>query len=161
MKYFKYILVALFVILIIYIIASPKQNSSVSQGTPSDGTHELCYIWSTEAGDKALLHINLASDTTLTGSFDFVPAEKDSKKGPFSGTLSAPDANGTQIANLAWQASAEGMTNTEELRIQINGSIAKPGFGEMKDRGDGTYVYASPDKISYDLSLQQTDCSDL
>ena len=44
----------------------------------------------------------------------------------------------------------------EELKIIIDETIASPGFGEMKDRGDGVYMYANPENINYDLNLSLT-----
>jgi hypothetical protein len=55
--------------------------------------------------------------------------------------------------------SGEGVTNTEQLLIQLDGTIARPGFGEMKKDGD-MYVYADPGNLSYNINLEQTDCDD-
>jgi hypothetical protein len=59
-----------------------------------------------------------------------------------------------------WTVSAEGKVMKQELWILLSESTATPGFGEMIDRGDGTYVYAHPDSISYDAPLSLVDCSD-
>lgn len=96
------------------------------------------------------------SGADVIGEFNWLPAEKDKKTGMFNGIISGDSTN--KIVNAIWNTSAEGMTNQEELKIIIEGDIAKVGFGEMKDSGSGVYVYAHPDKISYAPSLQKTDC---
>ena len=62
--------------------------------------------------------------------------------------------------NAIWETKAEGMTVNEELKIIFGEGTANIGFGEMKDRGDGVYVYANPDKLSYEPNLSDTDCGD-
>lgn len=132
-------------------------SSEVDQSTSQK--EQLCYIWNTEAGDKATLTMNI-DDSNVSGEFDWLPAEKDKKTGDFKGTIDSLDNAGNKIANVMWDTHAEGMNTTEELKINFNDTIASPGFGEMKDRGDGVYVYADSTKIDYSLNLQQTDCAD-
>jgi hypothetical protein len=91
-----------------------------------------------------------------------LPAQKDSKQGPFVGTAGSVDPKAmARTAELLWTASGEGITNKEELRIMFGEGIASIGMGEMKLReADGVYVYADPEKIVYSSNLQQTDCND-
>lgn len=136
-------------------------STPVATNTPDDInteilTEQVCYIWNTEAGDTALLTMDI-SGTDVVGEFNWLPAEKDKKTGIFNGIISDDGTN--KIVNAIWSTSAEGMTAQEELKIIIEGDIAKVGFGEMKDNGSGAYVYANPDEISYAPSLQKTDCS--
>jgi hypothetical protein len=134
-------------------------QGNVTNNIVGNNAPELCYIWNTEAGDSALIDMKV-DGANVIGAFYFLPAEKDIKIGEFKGTISeANPATSVRTVNALWDTQAEGMTTTEELKINLKDSIANPGFGEMKDRGDGVYVYSHPDKIDYSLNLQQTDCA--
>lgn len=167
MQQFKFIggiiLTAVVLFLVIRYGRPPQMEQPVPLSPVPQESRELCYIWNTEAGDHATLRMTFTGTggSVVAGSFDFNPAEKDRKRGPFEGTAGPVDPKAmARTAHLWWHASAEGMTNTEELSVIFGDGTAGVGFGEMKDRGDGTYVYASPDKLSYEPTLQQTDCGD-
>lgn len=135
-------------------------NSAVGGTMPADSRY-LCYIWNTEAGDSASLRMAITPDQQVSGSFAWEPAEKDSKRGEFEGVAGALDQKSmSRTADLWWRTSAEGMTATEQLFVKFGDGSAVAGFGEMKDRGDGTYVYANPSAIFYGPTLSQTDCGD-
>lgn len=126
---------------------------------PTASAEQTCYIWNTEAGDKALLSMDVRGSSVI-GEFHWLPAEKDKKEGIFKGSIAADPSTGERLVTALWDAHAEGTVATEELRIKIDGAVAAAGFGEMKDRGDGVYAYADPAAISYAPNLQQTDCGD-
>lgn len=162
MKNSKYILIAVAVVVVV-IVGMMKTKTSPVAEAPKPESIDICYVWSTEAGDNASLRMNFTGEngSNVTGSFNFRPAEKDSKTGTFVGTAGAVDQQSmSRTASVIWQASAEGTTNPEELSIVFGEGNAAVGFGEMKDRGDGTYVYANPKAISYAPTLQQVDCAD-
>ena len=119
---------------------------------PSKG-NEICYY--TEVGqdpamiDIAWLRVNFDGDF-VTGEFQNIPAQTDSKIGEFSGNLSSIDPSSmTQKADLWWQAFAEGMLATEQLKIRFGEDAAEVGYGEMTPDDQGRYVYTDPENISY------------
>ncbi|MCC7469919.1 MAG: hypothetical protein IT284_02155 [Bacteroidetes bacterium] len=116
---------------------------------------QVCYIWNTEAGDSAEISMKIDGEE-VEGEFNWFPFEKDSKTGTFEGTISRDETGG--LIEAMWQSMAEGMTVSEELRIILDGDIAKPGFGMMQDRGDGVYIYGDKENINYGISLQKADC---
>lgn len=164
MKHIKSILIIAIVIIALVFVAKYFGKTETEPGTvsnvPSEDHRELCFLWNTEAGDKATI-VMAISGSEVTGNFNWLPAEKDKKIGPFKGTISAVDPYlmGRRI-DAFWEASAEGTTVTEELKITMGEGNAAAGFGEMKDRGDGVYVYADPDNLSYAPNLTDTDCGD-
>lgn len=171
MKLFKYIFAVAVLGLMVYVVVDGTKKEIVAElplvpdvvEDSSIETRELCYIWNTEAGDSATLRMSLsgAGGKDVKGSFIYKPFEKDSRQGDFVGTAGPLDQQMmARTAKLMWTVSGEGMTNQEELYVIFGEGMASPGFGEMKDRGDGVYVYANPENISYDLNLQQTDCGD-
>ncbi len=147
-------------VIVVIIVGMMKVKSPVADAPE---TIDICYVWNSEAGDNASLRMSFSGPNgiNVSGSFNVRPAEKDSKTGTFVGTAGPVDPQSmSRVASVVWQASAEGMTTAEELSIIFGEGNAVAGFGEMKDRGDGTYVYANPDAISYAPSLQQVDCAD-
>lgn len=132
-------------------------NSSEIENETVD---QRCFIWNTEAGDSANIIMNINGDK-VDGEFNWIPAEKDKKVGKFTGDISKIDSNQTtRTLDVFWDSYGEGMRVKEELKIIMDETIASPGFGEMKDRGDGVYVYSNPENINYDLNLSLTSCND-
>ena len=94
-------------------------------------------------------------------SFTFLPAEKDSKRGILTGTLSALSGDSSVRTVYGWwNVLAEGMNSKEEIIITLSGKTAAVGFGEMKEKEDGSYVYADVNNLSYEPVLQETSCDD-
>ncbi len=129
-----------------------------ASSTPADVSDEMCYIWNTEAGDSATLRFAL-NENDVSGSFKWLPAEKDSKTGNFSGQLAGTDG-GMKVIDAIWNTSAEGMTAKEEMKIKFSDTMAGVGFGEMREGSGGVYEYANPNDLSYEPNLSRTDCSD-
>ncbi len=130
----------------------------IAQQVPA-APENRCYEWSTPAGDRATLHLTIDEVTDLTGSFNWLPAEKDSKTGIFEGVRAEETAeDGLSTAELWWHTKAEGTTATEQLFVRFNDTKAEAGFGEMKDRGDGTFVYADLMAVSYVPVMEAVAC---
>lgn len=129
----------------------PKELCFAKFGTPdSNGFYDKYTLRLILDGEKA------------TGELNFLPAEKDSKTGEIEGTVSAVDkVMMTRTANLWWFTFAEGMSAKEELKIIFGEGVASVGLGEMKDRGDGVYVYKDSKNIPYNLELNDVACMDL
>jgi hypothetical protein len=125
----------------------------------------LCYYRGdkTASGfyDVAWLKINTMGSLNdkVTGEFQNLPAEKESKVGKFEGTVGQLDQKiMARKANVWWNSSAEGMNVKEELAIQFGDGSATVGFGEMVDRGDGVYVYKNKTNLTYIKPMSQMDC---
>jgi hypothetical protein len=168
MKNLKYILVlALVIILAIVAARNWKSQDELANNNTGDTTvpaeaQEFCYVWNTEAGDNASLRLLTSDGVNVTGSFNYLPAERDSKTGTIKGVVGDIDeASMTQTADLVWTATGEGVTNMEQLWIVLGSNTANPGFGEMKlDVTKAMYIYADTTKISYEPTLQRTECTD-
>lgn len=136
-------------------------DTSLNTNVPSNAISErLCYIWNTEAGDRAKLSIDIRGDKA-TGEIYWLLAKNEPKTGIFIGTVSPIDAK-TMKQNIValWDSKKGTTTRKEVVSIIFGKGIANIGFGEMKVQGDGTYMYADPSKISFEPNLQQTDCND-
>lgn len=160
------------VILIVIAVKTPRQEE-VMVNNNNDGKQvpvEICYAYEKEQGttdtglvlkDEYTLRMSFAGakGENVVGELRLFPAEKDSKQGVFDGTATPLDqATMSRTANVWWKTSGEGMNVTEELSIKFGDGSAAVGFGAMKDRGDGVYVYSEPNNINYSLQLSQIDC---
>ena len=125
----------------------------------------MCYQYSKEVStdvvDRSWLKMSI-SGNQVTGEYRNLPAEKDSKVGTFTGTVDPmnPAISG-RIADVWWDSMAEGMTVTEQLYIEFGEGSAVALFGEMTDRGDGTYVYKDTKKLTPGFQMSQIDCETL
>lgn len=126
---------------------------------------DMCYQYSkkTSSGlvDRSLLKMSITGDK-VSGEYQNLPAEKDSKVGKFTGTVGAMDPKiSARIASLWWDSSAEGMNVKEQLKIEFGEGSAVAFFGEMVDKGDGVYVYKDITKLTPGFQMSQTDCDNL
>ena len=178
MKNLKYISIIIGFALLVFVIVYYRPKTETvplpevpvgETGTEMEGATkpiELCFAQfgtPDENGfyDKYTLRLLLDGEK-VTGELNFLPAEKDKKVGEIEGTVGAVDPKMmARKADLWWYSFAEGMNVKEELKIIFGEGIASIGFGEMKDRGDGVYVYKDPTKISYNLELTDVACGDL
>lgn len=129
---------------------------------------EMCYRYEKKMpsgfSDKALLKMTLTGTggTQVTGEYKNLPAETDSKVGTFTGTVGPMDPKiSARTADVWWDSMAEGMRVTEQLKIVFGEGSAAAQFGEMVDRGDGTYVYKDTTKLTNGFQMSQVDCSEL
>lgn len=159
------LLIIIVVILLLLQGKRVKDEPKVSDEGIPQNTISLCFYKKDVSPNgpvgKYTLRMNLAGDK-VDGELKFLPAEKDSKVGKFSGSVSALDQTlmGRRISAM-WDTMAEGMNTTEELKIIFGEGTANVGFGEMTDRGDGVYVYKNPEAITYSLDLSDVACDDL
>lgn len=147
------------------------ERNPVSENTvviPPEAPITLCYAYDQKQPsgftDRAFLKMNLTGPdgTQVTGEYNNLPAEKDSKVGTFTGTVGPmhPEIS-ARTADVWWNAMAEGMTVTEQLKIVFGEGSATAQFGEMIDRGDGTYLYKDTTNLTNGFQMSQVDCTDL
>jgi len=140
---------------------APKNDVAV---IPTDNKVSLCYYDSVGTFpyvDKFWLRLNLdqKNKEIVSGEFNSIPAQKDSKVGTFSGTVGPLDQKiMARTADVWWDSLAEGMNVKEELIINFGDGSASTMGGEMVDRGDGVYVYKDKTKLSPSTTLGQVDC---
>lgn len=167
----KIIVIIILIIAVIFVILGLKENNEVNikkeqkEAVLNKKPIQMCYYRSipTDKGfyDVAWLKLNILDDK-VTGEFDNLPAESDSKVGTFEGAVGPLDQSIMgRRANVWWNSFAEGMNVTEELTIEFGDGSATVGFGEMIDRGDGVYIYKDKTNLTYIPSMSQIDCESL
>lgn len=132
------------------VVATEKQNVCFYSEKSITATRaDIAWMKATITGNR------------IEGELRNLPSEKDSKIGLFDGSISAADAAGVRKIDAIWQTRAEGMETPEQVIIKLLAEKAEVGFGEMVDRGDGTYVYKTPDAIPYFNSISSVPCTEL
>jgi|GEM_PF-788817 len=168
MKKILIILAVIAAFAIFFIISSSK--TSEEQEIAGETFQSLCFYQENnlESGfqDRTWLRVENTTNQTgilsVTGEYVYLPAEKDSKRGKFIGSVSLNPEDQTYLkTNTLMTAVAEGMTTAEEFYFEFNPIEAKIGFGEMVDRGDGVYVYANKENINYSQILPSISCDEL
>ena len=152
--------------IIVGIIVATQMNKAALSILPGDTSASpvvMCYQYSNLAApglvDQATLRMSVTG-TQVTGEYSNLPAEKDSMKGSFVGTADRIPGNALyKIAHVAWDVSAEGTRVTQDLSIRFSDQDATALFGEMVDKGDGTYGYKDPEHLTTGFIMARVDCS--
>lgn len=148
--------VILLLILAVFLLAYNRGHKN--DEIVSEEPQAMCFLreLDTQAGkDYSYVQATLAEDGTVTGVFNLVPAEKDSLKGPFTGTWQT--ANGVTMLDVIHSYSAEGMQADEARKIKITDAGASVGFGEVIEDND-VYVYKDESKITYGDVMPKIAC---
>ena len=147
------------------ILKNKKENIAV---VPTKEPVGMCYQYSKETSrgyvDRVWLKMDITGDNgeNVTGEYQTLLAEKDSKVGKISGTIGPMDPKiSGRIADVWWDSLGEGMNVTEQLKIQFGEGSAVALGGEMVDRGDGTYIYKDVTKLTPGIEMSQIDCESL
>jgi hypothetical protein len=99
--------------------------------------------------DSVMLQMERKGDS-VTGSFNWKPFEKDSKRNNFKGII-----KGNAATTLA-AVSAEGMTSVEEFNFTIQDNKVSVQFGEMTEGKNGVWKYK--EGTTSTEVLTKTDC---
>lgn len=139
-----------------------KENKNISQ--KQKGV-EFCFYSKdkTKDGsyDKQFLYF-VVDGGNVSGDYEFLPAQKDSKVGSFSGSVFGfdPAISGRKM-DLIWETLAEGTTNKEQLFIVYGEGSAVAYFGEQIKNQDNILVYKDPNNIYPTSTMSQIDCASL
>ena len=162
------VMVVLVGIIVGALLVQKKASAPVVATVPLTETPQpikLCFYGETKTKsglvDVSLVTMRLLGDS-VSGEFQTLPAEKDSKVGSFSGTVSAVDKKSmARTIDAIWNTSGEGMQAQEQLKVVFGEGTAEAGFGEMVDNEKGIYVYKDPAKITYGQIMTDVDCNDV
>ena len=164
----KFIFTILLILVLAFIGFFALQDSYTEKGVAVNNQEEptsLCYQYLNKTDrdfyDKVRLRLNILGEK-VSGRFENILGEKDSKVGDFSGTVGPIDElTMGRTAEVWWDTYAEGINATEELLIEFGDGSASALYGERVDRGDGVYVYRDMKEIFFGPSLSQISCEDM
>lgn len=170
----KIIVIIVVIVAIFFVILGLKNNQEINIEQEQNKDElvkeknepiQMCYYRATPTDrgffDVAWIKLNILDDK-ITGEFEHLPAESDSKVGTFEGVVGPLEQSIMGRRALVWWDSfAEGMNVKEELAIEFGDGSATVGFGEMIDRGDGVYIYKDKKNLYYIEQMGQMDCESL
>lgn len=154
--------IIIFIIIGVILFSTKSEKNDVSLTPTPKESIDMCYRHSKDTSnglaDRAWLKMSILEDK-ISGEYQNLPAEKDSKIGTFVGDVGPMDPRiSGRIADVWWNSFAEGMNTTEQLKIEFGEGSAVVFFGEMTDRGDGVYVYKDIEKLTPGFQMSQVDC---
>ena len=124
-------------------------DSSTPKRTPN--AHALCFLRTEGNNNQDTTSIELViKDNKVTGLMNWMPFEKDSRKGKLNGTIK------NDTIDAVWSFMQEGMTDTLNLKFTIinNQLMQKPlrlntttGRQQTDDTAGYTLAYRTSDKI--------------
>jgi hypothetical protein len=124
-------------------------NSNTPKRTPN--AHALCFLRTEGNNNQDTTSIELViKDNKVTGLMNWMPFEKDSRKGKLNGTIK------NDTIDAVWSFMQEGMTDTLNLKFTIlnNQLMQKPlklntttGRQQTDDTAGYTLAYRTSDKI--------------
>ena len=160
-KYLIYVFIFVAILIAYFFLLKQNEKMKVVDVVPVKSI-DMCYqyLQQTLSGysDRAWLKMNIQGEN-VSGEYQNLPAEKDSKVGKFIGTVGPMDPKiSGRIADVWWDSTAEGMNVKEQLNIEFGEGSAVALFGEMVDRGDGVYVYKDMTKLTPGFQMSQVDC---
>jgi hypothetical protein len=149
------------ILAIAFVAASCNNTGNKSEATLADtltdksslkpNTHALCFLRTDGNNNQDTTSIELViKDNKITGLMNWMPFEKDSRKGKLQGTIK----NDTIYA--VWSFMQEGMTDTINLKFTVknNQLMQKPlklntttGRQQTDDSAGYTLAYRTSDKI--------------
>lgn len=164
-KILTYTSIFIIIVIVIFIFVLKNKKPEIIQNPPVGEAIAMCYQYSKDTpsgfSDRAWLKMSIL-DSEVTGEYQNLPAETDSKVGQFKGAVGPMDPKiSGRIADVWWDSFAEGMRVTEQLKIEFGEGSAVALFGEMVDRGDGVYLYKEATKLTPGFQMSQTDCETL
>ena len=113
---------------------APAAEATVPQAT--------CYLLA-EGPDSTFASLTIAADGTVTGSFDWVPNEKDGAHGTLTGKN-----EGGQL-KVMYDYMIEGSQQKEEMLMKVAGDQLLVAKGELTEGEGGAMKLKDPSKVTW------------
>ncbi len=147
-------------------VAVSEDTSQIAQNIQTEVTpKEICFYKETKVPgstevDKDFTSIVYDSSSKVHGIMNWIPVEKDSLVGTYTGTVTD-----SGIPDYPWKISllyrgiGEGVVSFQEGVIIVGDAGLKTGYGERYLDRDGTFKWKDVQKQSYDNPIPVVDCS--
>lgn len=109
-----------------------------------------CYIRA-EGQDTTWLSINIAPDGAVSGTYDWVPYEKDSARGTFTGKKEG------DIIMAVYNYMIEGSQQQQEMMFKLTGEQLAEAQGELEEAAGGLLKLKDPSNVEY-LPFTKVNC---
>lgn len=135
-----------------------KEEKEVTVAAPEAKTPKtnMCYLEVTQSKDNPAIRDTMSLTVNIdgnkvTGTYNWLPYEKDKKTGTYEGQLQ------DSIVNAVYTYSAEGTSQKEELVFKLENNQAMIKSGELEEKGV-VWKLKDPANANYNMSLKQTAC---
>ncbi len=107
--------------------------------------------------DVTSVSLKIAADSTVTGTYDWVPFQKDGGRGTLKGKL-AKDSTIT----ADWDYVIEGSNQVEQVVLKVEKDVLKQKQGELTETNLGSkkvrMVIKNPAKAKFSKTFKKVDC---
>ncbi len=164
------ILIVLVVIGIIYfktkkseapVVVAPEPTTTTK---PTNEGQEICYYKETKGdgySDHGFISVNYEANNKVHGVMNWIPGEKDSLVGSFTGTVESTTGvpGYASRLNVIYTGAGEGIVSKQQEILIISSADIKQGFGPKEQGADGVYKLTDINNLTYDNPLPMVDCS--
>ncbi len=165
------VLVLLVLAIIIYGVSKKKQipltvvpdQTGETLGDTVTVGKEYCYFQETkgkETSDYLFTSIVYDSKDTVHGVMNWLPGEKDSLVGEYTGTVTTntKDADFPKKITILYTSTGEGMVATQEEMFIVGKTGLKQGIGEKYEDMNGMYRFKNGESVIYENFVPAVDC---
>ena len=145
------------------LVAPPDTNAVVSSMIEQG---EVCYYKETmgeQTSDYAFTSINYGENGEVHGIINWIPGEKDSLVGAYTGMLESNNIEGYPLRlNVIYAGAGEGIVSYQQEIIIVGDSSRnniKTGIGEKYLDNDGVYKFKDINKLVFGNELPRIDCN--
>ncbi len=128
--------------------AAQTDTTAVVEETPVAATS--CYI-STLGQDTTWVQLTITADGAVSGTYDWVPFEKDSARGTLSGKKEG------DLLKLTYDYMIEGSQQQEEKVMKMTGDQLADGEGELVEGEGGMLKLKDPASVAF-KPMTKVDC---
>lgn len=127
-----------------------SDSTTTAASHPLDNGH-YCYILTEglENQDTTRVHFILA-DNEITGEMDWIPYEKDQRKGALQGSIDGEDVK------VQWTYMQEGMQDTLHLQFRLTGGMEL--FQKPLKVNTSSQRQETDDSAAYSIKYHAVDC---
>ena len=130
--------------------APSGDTTTVKQETEAGGDKNLCYLRA-EGKDTTIVNIKLNADGTVSGTYDWLPWEKDSARGTLKGRKQG------DMLTLLFDYTMEGSNQQEEKLMRLTGDLLAEAEGELVEGDGGVFKIKEGATLKW-LPLSKVDC---
>jgi len=133
------------------------------KGNPVAGaSKQYCYFKETtgeESTDSAFTSVNYGAEGKVSGIINWIPGEKDSLVGIYTGSVEKSDVPGypTRL-NIIYSGWGEGILSKQQEVIIVGAGSIKTGVGEKYQDADGVWKIKDTSALTYSNELPMVDC---
>ncbi|MCF2488356.1 hypothetical protein [Dyadobacter sp. CY347] len=129
----------------IFASCTKKESETTSTNETAAQPSSECYAYAT-GKDSAFLHVDVTSDSIVTGELEYTLFEKDKNQGKIEGKI-----NGDTLL-ASYKFMSEGVESTREVVFLKKDGDWVEGFGPVEEK-DGSVMFSDRSKLDFTKGL--------